>query len=174
MDGANFGKCQWLDLILKICGCASKPRCERNNTMHLFCLRAEPKRKKWNMQWEINKNELPQRIFLKSNSEPTFPTFVNWDTHTNALHPQQKHFRSTCQLCNLWKPYARQKTRKLRNVGKTWHWNHAKPLTSYKKTVANSISPILHPSRCVLAFKPTAPQTNSSRCAHFTIFCWTV
>ena len=38
-----------------------------------------------------------------------------------------------------------------------------------KKTVANSISPILHPSRCVLAFMPTTRQTTSSMSAHLQV-----
>ena len=81
----------------------------------------------------VQKNELPHRIFAQVQSGPTFRTFANWYTHTNSLHPQQKHFRSTCQLRNWWKPCARQKTLKLRTVGKTSHWNHAKPLSSYTK-----------------------------------------
>ena len=55
-----------------------------------FCLRTEPNRNKSDLQGQFKENELPQRIFAQVQSEPTFRTFVNWYTHTNSLHPQQK------------------------------------------------------------------------------------
>ena len=173
MDGCNFEKCKWLDLLFfkKYKGEPRNSDANAATPCTFFCLRTEPNRNKWDLQGQFKENELPQRIFAQVQSESTFRTFVNWYTHTPIRYTRNEKTFDLHVNCVIDGSRVRDRKHESceqlarHNIGITQNpWTPNK-----KKTVANSIFPILHPSRCVLAFKPTAPQAISSMCAHLRV-----